>query len=75
MGTPFLGTAREPGTWLDLAWEESGVLAGSCGEEEEASLAMLKEQHISRCSTWEGGEDGCFGDESTGCRGLTPLFS
>lgn len=66
MATPFLGTPREAGTWLDLAWEESGVLAGSCGEE-EASLAMLKEQCISCCSTWEGGEGGCFGGESTGC--------
>lgn len=49
---PFLGTPMEAGIWLDLPWEESGVLAGSCGEEEAASPAMLKDQRISR-STWE----------------------
>lgn len=52
MGTPFLGTPKEADIWLDLPWEEPGILAGSCGEEEEASLAMLKDQRISR-STWE----------------------
>lgn len=54
MGTPFLGTPTEAGIWLDLPWEESGILTGSCREEEEevAGLAMLKDQRISR-STWE----------------------
>lgn len=48
MGTPM----EEAGIWLGLPWEDSGILAGSCGgEEAAASLAVLKDQRVSR-STW-----------------------
>lgn len=64
----FLPVPGESDFWLDLPREGSAFRAGSCGEEEEeASLATLRDRCISGC-TWEAqdvNEDRCREDDST----------